>query len=255
MVLKFVVIAIACVGLVACGPTQSSAPSSPVPTPTTTTTLAPTTTTLAPTTTTTGPDRSLRRGQRGEAVATVQARLRDLRYWVGSVDGVFGHLTQQAVFAFQKGQGLAVDGVVGPSTRARLAHPNPVAVQSSTGSVFEVDKGRQLLVLATDGTPVWIWNTSTGTERPYTYRGERRIADTPPGHFEIYREVDGWDSGPLGDLYRPKYFHTAGIAIHGYPSVPPTAASHGCVRVSIAAMNFIWRSGLAPIGTDVWVYE
>ncbi|WP_254187290.1 hypothetical protein [Micromonospora sp. WMMB482] len=29
-------------------------------------------------------------------------------------------------------------------------------------------------------------------------------------------QVDGWRDGPLGRLYRPKYFQEQGIAIHGY---------------------------------------
>src|SRR5207244_343993 len=60
--------------------------------------------------------------------------------------------------------------------------------------------------------------------------------------------------GPLGRLYRPKYFHPDGIALHGYTQVPPRPASHGCVRFTNAAIDFIWNANLAPIGTTVWVY-
>jgi hypothetical protein len=55
-------------------------------------------------------------------------------------------------------------------------------------------------------------------------------------------------------MWRPKYFHSDGIAVHGYQSVPAFPASHGCARVTIPAMNFIWREGLAPQGSAVWVY-
>jgi hypothetical protein len=34
----------------------------------------------------------------------------------------------------------------------------------------------------------------------------------------------------LGALYNPFYFNK-GIAVHGYQSVPPTPASHGCARI------------------------
>ena len=98
------------------------------------------------------------------------------------------------------------------------------------------------------------WNTSTGTEEPYTYDGERYLADTPPGRWEVYRQVDGIREGALGRLYRPKYFHTDGIAVHGYPSVPPYPASHGCVRVTNPAIDWIWENDVMPIGVDVWVY-
>jgi lipoprotein-anchoring transpeptidase ErfK/SrfK len=54
-------------------------------------------------------------------------------------------------------------------------------------------------------------------------------------------------------LYRPKYFH-GGVAVHGYTSVPATPASHGCVRVTYAAMDHLWAADLLPIGTPVQVY-
>jgi lipoprotein-anchoring transpeptidase ErfK/SrfK len=54
-------------------------------------------------------------------------------------------------------------------------------------------------------------------------------------------------------LYRPKYF-TGGVAVHGFPDVPPYAASHGCVRVTNAAMDWLWATGRTPIGRPVWVY-
>jgi lipoprotein-anchoring transpeptidase ErfK/SrfK len=65
--------------------------------------------------------------------------------------------------------------------------------------------------------------------------------------------VDAWDKSPLGQLYRPRYFN-GGVAVHGYPSVPAYPASHGCVRVSLAAMDMIWRDDLLPRRTPVWVY-
>jgi lipoprotein-anchoring transpeptidase ErfK/SrfK len=72
--------------------------------------------------------------------------------------------------------------------------------------------------------------------------------------FTLIRQVNGPDHGPLGTLWRPKYFTWQGHAIHGYTSVPPYPASHGCVRVSNTAMNWLWDSNTLPLGTTVWVY-
>ncbi|MGC1210903.1 MAG: L,D-transpeptidase [Micromonospora sp.] len=44
-----------------------------------------------------------------------------------------------------------------------------------------------------------------------------------------------------GEVSRPKYFEEQGIAIHGYTSVPPYPASHGCVRVTLPAMDWLWH--------------
>ncbi len=66
------------------------------------------------------------------------------------------------------------------------------------------------------------------------------------------REIDGVRRAPLGDLYRPKYFH-GGVAVHGSPSIPGYPASHGCARLSNPAMDLLWDSGLVELGTSVRV--
>jgi lipoprotein-anchoring transpeptidase ErfK/SrfK len=99
-----------------------------------------------------------------------------------------------------------------------------------------------VLLIADGGRLLWVFDTSTG----------RVPGTTPVGHWRISREIDGLRISPLGRLYRPKYFH-GGVAIHGFTSVPPVAASHGCVRVTYEAMDHIWATGLAPVGTEVWV--
>lgn len=232
----------------------TTTPSTSVPATPTTVPATSTTTVTSPPTTAPPPPASLGPGDQGQDVVEVQRRLQDLRYWVGPLDGDYGLLTQQAVYAFQKVNGLAVDGRVGPVTRTRLADPVTPATQSTTGVVWEVDKAKQVLMVVRDGHPEWIWNTSTGTERPYTHDGRQLMADTPVGHHSFTWQVDGWRHAPLGLLYRPKYFHPDGIAIHGYSSVPPHPASHGCVRVTNPAMDAIWDTSLAALGTPIWVY-
>ena len=59
-------------------------------------------------------------GSKGEQVRTVQQKLKDYGYFTGSVDGVFGKATYDAVGWFRRKNGLTVDGVVGQSTAAAL---------------------------------------------------------------------------------------------------------------------------------------
>lgn len=184
----------------------------------------------------------------------MQRRLQELGYWIGEIDGEFGGLTEQAVFALQKAAGGDRDGLVGPRTRQALRQGIRPSARSEHGRVVEIDLDRQLLMLVDGGTVEQIFNTSTGTFEYYTHDGERYLADTPRGQWKIGWQVDAWDPGPLGRLYRPKYFHSQGIAIHGYPEVPPYPASHGCARVSLPAMDWLWDTGQLPIGTAVWVY-
>ena len=56
-----------------------------------------------------------------ETLSGIQARLNNLGYSCGPVDGTDGTLTQAAVRAFQSDHGLKVDGVAGPKTQSSLA--------------------------------------------------------------------------------------------------------------------------------------
>jgi lipoprotein-anchoring transpeptidase ErfK/SrfK len=128
-------------------------------------------------------------------------------------------------------------------------------VANYAGTHAEVDKTRQVLMFVTDGVVDWVFNTSTGTEKPYSEDGHSGVADTPPGTFRVCREYDGLRDADLGTLWRPKYFYCSqGIAIHGASNVPGYPASHGCVRVTYAAIDYIWANDYLPMGRTVIVY-
>lgn len=193
------------------------------------------------------------RGDTGPAVTDLQNRLTQLGYWLGAADGQYGVLTSQAVMALQKVHGLARTGAVDAATRAALA--NPVAyVPRAGGDHVEVDRARQVLVIVRGGRPVYTFNTSTGTEKPYEYAGVTYVAHTPTGTFTFSREIDGIRESRLGTLYRPKYFTSDGVAVHGSASVPAYPASHGCVRLTNAATDFVWGADLIPLGSKVIVF-
>ncbi len=189
-------------------------------------------------------------GAVGPGVENLQRRLLTLGYW-GPVDGRYGTLTTQQVYAFQKANDLPRDGVLDGAELGLLERAQRYVPRSATGRVVEVDKTRQLLVVSVDGQTEWVFNTSTGNGRPY---GSGSVAITPEGRFRFTRQIDGLRISALGELFRPKYF-VGGYAVHGSLSVPPFPASHGCVRVTNAAINFIWSAGVIPLGTDAWVYS
>ena len=79
----------------------------------------------------------LRQGASGEVVKQLQSALKDLGYDVGAVDGKFGAQTERAVEAFQKAQGIAVDGVVGDITWLNIDEAdtsNPTIRKGSHGN-------------------------------------------------------------------------------------------------------------------------
>ena len=69
-------------------------------------------------------DGTLKRGDRGDAVVTLQKRLRELGYLTDTADGIFGDTTEEAIKKFQKAVGLAADGVAGATTQAKLNASN-----------------------------------------------------------------------------------------------------------------------------------
>ena len=61
-----------------------------------------------------------RLGSRGEEVRKIQQRLKNWGYYLGSVDGIYGTQTQNAVKYFQRKNGLTADGIAGKNTLAAM---------------------------------------------------------------------------------------------------------------------------------------
>jgi lipoprotein-anchoring transpeptidase ErfK/SrfK len=191
-----------------------------------------------------------------------QKKLLQLGFWLHNPNGTFDDTTRQAVMAFQKYFQLRPTGGINAATAFLLEKMElPATASEKQKTLAEVDKTRQLLFLVQDGVTTHVLNTSTGDDREYTEPDSNTpgvmitdTAITPVGTFRINRErPDGWWVGDLGQIYRPKYF-IGGVAIHGSLSVPAYPASHGCVRVSVAAMDMIWEQEILPRGTTVVVY-
>lgn len=93
----------------------TTTPTSTAPASTTPTTTAPTTTvTSVPT------DATLRPGDSGSSVTSLQQALSQLDYEPGTADGTYGPATTAAVAAFQQAEGLTEDGIAGPATLAAI---------------------------------------------------------------------------------------------------------------------------------------
>jgi L,D-transpeptidase catalytic domain/Putative peptidoglycan binding domain len=179
----------------------------------------------------------LRVGARSPAVRFLEQRLRTLGYVLRGVDAVFWADTRDAVYAFQKVERLARDGVVGPRVWTRLRKARTPAPAVARGSHIEVDKARQVLFEVRRGRVVKIMHVSTGA-----------TGNTPVGRWRIYLKTPGYNS--IG-MYYSMYF-LRGFAVHGYHSVPPWPASHGCVRMPIWFAPRIYARW--PVGSVVWVF-
>lgn len=197
---------------------------------------------------------TLAEGDSGPVVTKFQERLASLGYWVGTPDGYFGDSTLQAVWALEKVAGLNPDGVAGPKVELALAEGVVPKVLPHKGYLIEVNLADDILTFVRNGKIVNILNVSTGGGYTYYQQGGVYVAETPTGVFHTFAAIDGMVTDSLGQLYRPRYFYS-GFAIHGEGYVPPFPVSHGCVRVSDEAIDWIWASNMDPIGTTVWVYN
>lgn len=75
-----------------------------------------------------------RQGSQGSAVRTIQTKLKRWGYYTGSVDGVYGSKTVEAVKYFQRQNGLTADGVCGAKTLAALGMSSSGGSSSSTSA-------------------------------------------------------------------------------------------------------------------------
>ena len=167
-------------------------------------------------------------------VRALEERLAALHYAI-RVDGHLGSEDVEAIYAFQKVEGLPRTGALTPDLLRRVYAAHTPAARYG-GDHVEVDKRRQVLFLVRGGKVSLVVATSTGA-----------TGNTPLGLFHVYRKVSGFD----WVLYYPSYF-IGGFAVHGYPDVPPYPASHGCARIPMWIAQTVYAQ--IPYGSPVYVY-
>ena len=79
----------------------------------------------------------------GDDVATLQARLQDLGFYTGMVDGHFGLKTHNGLMSYQREYGLAADGICGPETLRSLYFLGSRVTGGSPHAIHEEEKVRQ----------------------------------------------------------------------------------------------------------------
>ncbi len=80
-------------------------------------------------------------GSRGDEVRRIQKKLKELGYYKGTVDGIYGTATKKAVTAFQKNCGITADGIAGAKTLKFLG----LGSSSSSGSSSYTNSDVRLL--------------------------------------------------------------------------------------------------------------
>ncbi len=77
---------------------------------------------------------TLQRGDKGELVKKLQKRLTELGYYKSTCDGNFGYVTQTAVKAFQKKNGLTQTGVADENTQKKLYSSSALSANATVSN-------------------------------------------------------------------------------------------------------------------------
>ncbi|GBO53909.1 hypothetical protein APA_1857 [Pseudanabaena sp. lw0831] len=104
-------------------------------------------------------------GSKGAAVSQAQQLLKDKGYYQGRIDGDFGVGTRDAIAAFQRANGLTIDGKVGEQTWKKLQAP---AIADVTPPVTVVEIVRPSSPTPTPATPSPIPTPSIFVPSPTT---------------------------------------------------------------------------------------
>lgn len=174
----------------------------------------------------------------------LQARLAALGYLdPADIDGYGGPVTESAILAFQKWEGLPRDGMAGPRTAQLLTtatRPTP-RTKGGRAARIEVLLDRQLVLAIKNNRVVRTVHVATGTA----------ATPTPTGAYRVDARIRRWWSIPYGEWLPWSVRFAPGYALHAYASVPPVPSSHGCVRM--VTRNAVWIYGFAPPGAVVRV--
>ena len=123
---------------------------------------------------------TLRKGDRGENVKTLQSKLKTLDFLQGTVDGIFGPKTEEAVKKFQKKNNLVVDGIAGTKTLAALG----IQFNSTSkihGTAKEMDWWKSdIQKIFAKGVTATITDVATGLSWKEQRRGGKNHADVQP---------------------------------------------------------------------------
>ena len=163
-------------------------------------------------------------GSRGDEVRRIQQKLKNWGYYTGSVDGIYGSQTQNAVRKFQRDNGLTVDGIAGPKT---LSYLGISSGSSGSGQYNSNDVYLLAKVIAAEA------------------RGESYVGQVAVGAVVLNRvEHSSFPDSIAGVVYQPGAFSCVNDSNW---SVAPTAESQKAARDAI--------NGWDPSGGAIYYYN
>jgi hypothetical protein len=212
---------------------------------------------------TSGP-RLFGKGDSGDNVRDLQARLKQIGWFNAGVTGFYGNVTTEAVSGFQAKRGIAVTGFVDQTTLDRLRAmtrepteaeltnaPPPVPTgkldpRCLTGRVMCIDKS----------TSVLRWVVGGNVQMSVEVRFGSQELPTREGQFSVFAKSRDHVSSIYKTPMPFAMFFSGGQAVHYSPDFAANGyngASHGCVNVrDYGAITSLYDQ--VDIGDGVVIY-
>ncbi len=171
----------------------------------------------------------LKEGSRGDVVKTAQQKLKNWGYYTGSVDGIYGTKTKQAVMYFQRKNGLTVDGIIGTQTLKALGMSSYASSSTTTSSSTYSNSDINLLA-----------RLVYGEARGESYTGQVAVAAVVLNRVKS----SSFPNTISGVIYQP-YAFTA--VTDGQINLTPNETA---IKAAKAAMN-----GWDPTGGAIYYYN
>ena len=172
----------------------------------------------------------LKVGSKGASVSAVQARLKELKYFNGEVSGYYGHITKDAVAAFQAKNGLEADGVVGFAVREKLDSAGAVKAVEDKLKIEKI-KWSDMKNVIPRGANFTIVDVNTGKRFTVKRRGGTNHIDYEPltsKDTAILKNIYGgswsWNRRPAVVIYEGKAY---AASINGMPHGGGEISSNG----------------------------
>ncbi|WP_409301417.1 spore cortex-lytic enzyme [Peribacillus sp. SCS-155] len=198
----------------------------------------------------------IQRGAIGDDVIELQARLQNIGYYHGRIDGVFGWGTYWALRNFQNDFGLPVDGLAGYGTKIKLARASNfnakfVHEQISKGNQFTyyggVDINKQIKPrkqpARTAGRKAARTRNNAGTGRP---AGNVTAANVPGGYSQ--NDIRLLANAVYGEARGEPYIGQVAIA-----AVILNRLEHASFPNTISGVIFEPRAFTAVADGQIWL--
>jgi lipoprotein-anchoring transpeptidase ErfK/SrfK len=202
-------------------------------------------------------------------VKTAQDILTKFTIPVGTADGVFGAQTARGLCAYRYIAGMTTSrSNVSTSFMTSLNSFNskykslaqvPAPAKGGNTTYLVVEKKCQVMFYVQNGRYVKVLPVSTGIQGHRTPNGSFLLGNTnrgwscsnlyegscrtqTSGRFASVKQTTGKFAGKsnYGNMYNKRFFKSGGYFIHGSTSVPTSPASHGCIRVTVAASDWMY---------------